>query len=534
MTPRAFAICVGVFLVFLSLQGRDACAVSKAEIIKLAGLGIGPAEMIQVIEKDRTIFKLTINDILALKNAKVPEKVIRFMLSTPQRFGAAPPTTPPKAAPVPPKVAPVPPPSPEASAESRIFLKIGMELAEAGEHVEAIRYFVRAQQSATASEGGPDTYTARFGIAMTLMYWGVYLGAAELLAETVLQGPQKVHFQEAFEQLRVVQQKFLFSPASLEKLSGFYVGNFSQEFQDSYNYFLGTYFFGGRNYSAALKYLQVVSSQAPQRAAALYLTGHIQVANQMYKSGVWNFEKAILAQEATGSDVRVAHHAYLALARLAYMLAKYDIALAYYERIPEDSPLRQTALDESGLCIFVMGDTEASMNEIRFLRKEGTVQGYYPDLFLREAILAHNDGRAAGAGMALAQFREWVGPVRDSLARSMRAARTPAAYYESLFLAPAHSAAPALRAMLREVRRHPEIDGLHRTVKELGLELAVLRGYRDAFGPVAAELIPSLEGAQTGHINGAGIKIQYQLRRISKYLMEYQAIAAQLEQELKP
>jgi len=68
---------------------NPAQAVTKEEIITLAQLGISADEIIKAIEKDRTIFNLEINDILELKNAGVPEKVIRFMLATPQRFGAA-------------------------------------------------------------------------------------------------------------------------------------------------------------------------------------------------------------------------------------------------------------------------------------------------------------------------------------------------------------------------------------------------------------------------------------------------------------
>ena len=75
----AVAVCAGVLL-----APSAGWAISKGEIITLAKLQISEDEIVAAIEKDRTIFNLTINDILELKNAGVPEKVIRFMLATPQ------------------------------------------------------------------------------------------------------------------------------------------------------------------------------------------------------------------------------------------------------------------------------------------------------------------------------------------------------------------------------------------------------------------------------------------------------------------
>ena len=158
-------------VLFLLMVSSSALAITKEEIITLAQLGISADEIIKAIEKDKTIFKLEINDILELKNAGVPEAVIRFMLATPQRFGEvkAPEETTPKPEEGKPAEQPkVEEKTPEeikaeaerarlealrlkeeqekaAEAQKRIYaqgqLKGGMELAAAGKYVAAIQHF---------------------------------------------------------------------------------------------------------------------------------------------------------------------------------------------------------------------------------------------------------------------------------------------------------------------------------------------------------------------------------------------------------
>ena len=76
---------VGCLLATL-LWSVTAHAITAQEIITLAQLGFSDQEIIKAIEKDRTVFRLEVNDIQELKNAGVPEEVIKFMTQTPDLF----------------------------------------------------------------------------------------------------------------------------------------------------------------------------------------------------------------------------------------------------------------------------------------------------------------------------------------------------------------------------------------------------------------------------------------------------------------
>ena len=73
--------------VITTASAPAALAVTKEEIMTLAKLGIAADEIIKTIEKDRTVFDLSVAEILELKKANVPEKVIKFMLETPKKYG---------------------------------------------------------------------------------------------------------------------------------------------------------------------------------------------------------------------------------------------------------------------------------------------------------------------------------------------------------------------------------------------------------------------------------------------------------------
>ena len=86
--------CLALMIVFTmgmsSLGISDALAVTKEEIITLTRLGIGKDEVIKTIEKDRTVFELTVQDILQLRRAGVHPDAIKLMLESKQRFGGTP------------------------------------------------------------------------------------------------------------------------------------------------------------------------------------------------------------------------------------------------------------------------------------------------------------------------------------------------------------------------------------------------------------------------------------------------------------
>ena len=546
-------LCVGFF------AGRDALAISKEEIITLAQLGISADEIKKAIEKDRTVFKLEINDILELKNAGVPEEVIRFMLATPQRFGAAD-ATPKPDDPKPDVKKPIeekPPEEIRAEAERARLealrmkqeedkarkaqvaiyaqgqLKTGMLLADEGKFVEAITHFRKFVADGNYAPDSDEYYNAQYGIALALVKGKLYRTAADMLLEIVLQGPEKPFFQPAFKNLRKMRKKIEFSPPNLEQLTHFFVGNFSKPFQDSYNYFLGEFFYEGANFSLALKYFEQVSENSPDYARAAYLRGLIQVANQMYKSAVQSFQQSILAQERNDSDARVAQLAYMALARIAYETGDYDASIYYYRKVPRESLQLPIAFYESAWCFFVKGDYSRALGTFHALHSPYFGHYFYPELWILEATIYLNMCRYEFAKQSIEMFRNNISVLAVPLRQFMQSMRTPAEYYMAMLRIMEGDRSYSLpRPLLYPVLGNVEFFGLYRTIHQIEGEKKKLEASRRELGAWAEEKLAVLESDKVARMNEIGIKIQQILRGVEASLKEYEVKVTEIELDL--
>ena len=555
----AVAVCGGVLL-----APSAGWAISKGEIITLAKLQISEDEIVAAIEKDRTIFNLTINDILELKNAGVPEKVIRFMLATPQKYAGGGPVdvvTPDDGATPGDVVKPPEEKTPEeirAEAERARLdalrlkreqekalqaqqvayaqgqLKEGMEYAEKGRFVDAILHFQDFITKNNYPPDSPEYYNARYGMALALVKANLYESAANLLLEIVLQGPDKPFFQGAFSALGKMRKKVAYSPPDLEQLTQFFVGNFSRTFQDEYNYFLGEFFYEGNNYSMSLKYFEQVSTDSPMYGKARYLTGLIQVANQMYKSAVGSFQVAIEATAENKSDGHVSHLAYLALARIAYETGNYDGAIFYYRKIPRTSTRLAEAFYEMGWTYFMKQDYMRSIGTFHALHSPFFAEYFYPELWILEATVYMNLCQYDNARAALEMFKRHVSAKGVPLAQFMRNMRTQAEYWMAYQkIANDEGGQYALPIeLLYPIMINPDVYLLYRTIRQIEHEKTLIVDSKGKLGTWAEETLSMLEGQRISRINEIGIKIQMAFRMLQKDLRDYQVKVTEIELDL--
>ncbi len=542
-------------------------AITVQEVITLSKLGISESEIVKAIQKDQSIFNITVQDMLSLKQAGVPDGVIRFMMETPQRFGGGQAPAPVAPAPVAPAAplapAPVVQKSPEELAaeqerarqdalkmqdeirraqesQRKAFaqgrLSKAMELADDGEWVPAIQQFQDFLSTGGFGPGTEEYYTASFGIANALAKAGLYQSAAKKLVDVLKEGPERPFFQPAFEQLRTLRQRINYSPPDLEELTKFFVASFSRHFQDQYNYFLGEFFYDYNNFALAVKYLDQVSDSAADYAAARYLIGLVQVRNKMYKSAVESFQQAVLATERNESDVRIADNAYLALARIAYESGNYDGAIYYYKKIPQRSQKLSRAFYESAWTYFLKGDYSRAIGTFQVLHSPYFTKYFYPELWILEATVYLNMCHYELAKAALRQFSENVAAAGIPLKQFMLRMRTPKDYYEG-FLGAVKAGggqnANGLPAMLTyPVLSNVEFYNLYRTVAQIEKEQADVERNRSDLGQLGQQLGPELQALHQSAVNEIGIKIQQLLKEVDTDIEEYIIKVKEIEVDL--
>ena len=533
-----------------------ALSITKEQIITLSGLGISEAEIIAAIEKDKTVFNLQVTDILALKQANVPEGVIKHMLQSAQLYGGGAPAAPGGQA-APAEVQRPKTPAEIAAEQRRIreeamkmaaeakaaqerqrkafaegMLKRGRDLAEAGKYVEAINEFEKFRSEGNYQPGSEEAYIADYGIANALAKAGLYQSAAKTLVDVVLQGPDRPFFQSAMTDLRSLRKEISYSPPELEELTNFYVGEFSQAFQDSFHYTLGEFFYDYKNYAQALKYLDQVSSTSEDYGKALYLKGLVQVQNKLWRSALESFQNSILATEENKSDSEVADLAYLALARIAYESNNFDAAIYYYRKVSEESVKLATAFYESAWTYFIKGDYSRALGTFQALHSPVFEHYFYPELWVLEATIYLNLCHTDLTRKAIEMFNNRVAVLSQPLEEFLRSARRPSDFYDAVMKTGNNEAYLLDEALLKPVYANVDFFNLYSTVRQIESEMVQLQAEGSGLGAYQAALLGKLKAQQVAKVNEIGIKIQQIMRRTQDELREYSVKITEIEVEL--
>lgn len=539
---------------------HHALGISKEEIITLTKLGISDAEIIKAIDKDKTVFDIQIQDILALKQAGVTEGVIKHMLATPQLYGKK---TPDSAGVGTASQSTVPDPTrpktPEevAAEQQKIreeaaklaeeakkarevqrkayaqgILKNGQELADDGKFVEAIRQFETFVEKGNYAPGSDEFYIAKYGIANALAKAGLIQSAAKNLVEVILEGPDKPFFQPAFRDLRELRKKISYSPPDLEELTNFYVGGFSQAFQDEFNYMLGEFFYDFNNYSQALKYFDLVSPNSPDHPKSLYLKGLVQVRNQLFRSALESFQNAIIATEQSKGDREISDLAYLALARIGYESGDYDAAIYYYRKVSKESTKLPIAFYESAWTYFVKGDYSRALGTFQSLHSPAFDHYFYPELWILEATIYLNMCQYELTRKAIDMFNGEVVSLMQPMEDFMQRMRAPADFYGAVVDTANRTKVQMPERLLQPVKANVDFYNLYRTIRQIESEQKIVQQNIEPLGGFGQELAAKLQGLRQSKVNEIGIKVQQVLKKTQAEMQEFAIKVTEIEVDL--
>ena len=535
------------------LAAPAASAITLEEIKTLARIGVAPDEMIKAIERDKTVFRLQVSQILELKQAGIPDAVLKYMLKTPQLFGGTPgkPGVEPGKGPDKPEVKTPEELTPEEraameakqrakaeEAQRRAFaqgiLANGMNLAKSGDCVPAIQTFLDFIQKGGYTKGSLEHYNAWYGIAFALTQCELYQSAANYLVEVLLEGPEKPFFQQAFWDLRKIRKRINYSPPDLERLTGFPVVSFSRRFQDEYNYVLGEFFYDYSNFSRALTYFEQVSADSPDYGKSTYLTGLVQVQNNLYRSAVQSFQSAITATEKNKSDSDVKDLSYLALARIAYEAENFDAAIFYYRKIGARSNKLPTAFYEAAWTYFVKGDYSRALGTFHALHSPYFDHYFYPELWILEATAYVNMCHYEYAREALKQFNTRVNALAVPLKGLLNTLRTPVDFFNAMIkIAEGDKKTYQVdRRIVYPVLANVELYNLYKTIRQIESEEAILRKTGQPLGQFGQDLLAKLGNQRQSRVNEAGIKVQQILKQLEAELADYAVKVTEIEVDL--
>jgi hypothetical protein len=550
------------------LLAVPAWAITVDNVIQMHKSGLPPTVIIQTLQSTGSSFNLTVDDLKKLEQAGVPKAVIEAMMA---KGGAAP--------------APAPEPAPEpapaddltrmrneeeatknkleeedrvreaarraaeqerqtmaAEEQRRVAeaLSKAREAKEDGDYYKAARLFREFLDNADPKK--PSALQAKLGLADSLFALKLYGNAAGLYHELLSAGSDNEVFIPAFQGLRKCSQEIAYNPVTLEALTNYFVGNAPKPFQDSYNYFLGKFFFDYNRGDEAKRYLEAVGADAEDYASAQYLLGLIGVQkagdeesdqrNIALLGAAKNFQAAVIAADAQ-HERRIAHLGYLALARISYSVGLFDVAIFYYRKVPSDSTNYVNAVHEAGWSYFMKGDVSRGLGIFHNLDGPDWTDSYLPDTQLLESAVFMNTCHFDFAHDAIKRVEDRYLSLKKPLATFLGEYPTPEALYKAFVLGQTHNGIDLPRRLRLAVLSNEEFYDLYTTVTSYRREVARIKKEHDRFGgKLADELLQTVENRQKEGTIALGIKINQLLQGLDAELTDLEVKLTEVKVEI--
>jgi tetratricopeptide (TPR) repeat protein len=549
----------------------SAAGLTVDQIIQMHKAGLPGAVITQTIQSTGATFNLSVSDVKKLKKAGVSSGVIDAMTAS---AGSAAP-------------APEPAPAGDSSGEpdelkslqaqeaaERGRIEEEARIREAGRRAadkerkrmvaEERRRIAAALQSARdaladgqyavasvqfdkflkkADPRKTTTWDAKLGMAKALYGLGLYGNAAERFHDVLSAGAEHPAFVPAFNGLRNCAKRIAYNPVTLEGLTKYFVGDKKTKFQNSYHYFVGKFFFDYNRNEEAKTYLDKVTSKGSDYADAQYLRGLIGVAEAEYNKDDETsygrlarvtpyFQRAVTAGEVSGA-FRIAHLAYLALARIAYTVGAYDVAIFYYRKIPYDSTSYVNALHESGWSYFLKGDSRRGLGIFHTLEGPDWEGEFLPDVHLLEATVFMNNCHFEYAHAALKRIDTGFLALKNPLTKFMTEYADPQALYKAFVLKQGKAGVNLPVRLRQAVISNPEFYDLYTSVTQYRREVVRVERVGQTLGSdLSARLLQTVEAQKLNGAIALGLKINQILQTLSDELDELEVKKTEIQIEI--
>ncbi len=556
-------------LTFFAASAAEAITVEN--VIQMHKSGLPGAVILQTIQSTQSKFNLTVADLKAMEAAGVSKDVVEAMMKAGGSGAPAP------------EPAPEPAPGPEPTddlqrvrdaedkdkaqieeddrireaarraaelerqkmaAEEQRRVAQALEKArdafDDGDHYVAARMFDEFIQKSDPAK--PSVAAARLGLADSLYALNMYGNAAAMYHEILGAGPENESFVPAFLGLRRCSQQIAYNQVTLEQLTNYFVGNAKPEFQDSYNYFLGKFFFDYNRYEDARKYLGLVTDKAGDYAGAQYLLGLMLVQeageqdsddrSQKLIAASPFFQKSVQAAEAQ-ENLRIAHLSYLALARIAYTVGLYDVAIFYHRKVPTESTNYVNSLYEQGWSYFLKGDVRRGMGIFHTLDGPDWENYFLPDAHLLEAAVFMNTCNFGFAHDAVKRIEGKYLALKQPLQTYLAEYVTPDSLYRAFVLGQTRNGIDVPRLLRMAVLSEPEFHELYGTVRNRRREVATLQAHAVDFGAeLSNRLLSSVEQQLKDTQLEMGIKISQLLQKLDAEMTELEIKVSEIRIEI--
>lgn len=303
----------------------------------------------------------------------------------------------------------------------------GLTIAERyhrqGNYAQAAAVYREFLDDVAPAPGSVQYNDALAGFVRAMYASGYRYSIRTQALEATLFGPSSATFEEMFGILSDIAGETAYLDPQFERLTDFQVGNYSPEFQDEWNYFLGRFFWIYGEYSRSMEFLARVSDASARKGQSHYLIGVMALEQGENRRALSEFQSSVVATERGEGDQDIYELANLAIARLAYEVGSFDVALYHYRKIPFESPRHPRAVFEMAWTYTLKQDWNRAIGTLHSLHSPYYDDWFYPELYVLEAFAYLSTCNLDSAQEAILAFGDEVAtlqsPVREFIANTM-------------------------------------------------------------------------------------------------------------------
>jgi hypothetical protein len=220
------------------------------------------------------------------------------------------------------------------------------------------------------------------------------------------------------------------------------------------------------------------------------------------------------------------------MARIAYSLSLYNVAIFYYRKVPYDSTSYVNALHESGWAYFLKNDVRRGLGIFHTLDGPDWETAFLPDMHLLEAAVYMNTCHFKFAHDALKRIDKRFLSLRKPLEKFMTTYPSGEALYEAFVDKKLKNSIDLPRKLRLAVIASPGFHDGYTTATHYRGEFMLIKEKTRALGAdLASRLLKTVESARTSNTAKLGLTINSILQGLAEELdtLDVQKTEIQIE-----
>jgi tetratricopeptide (TPR) repeat protein len=306
-------------------------------------------------------------------------------------------------------------------------LERAKKLYDRADYYSASIEFDKVMKGTEDSE--PNKQKAEFFMGKTLFHLRFYAAALVYFDNIVQKGPSHRYYRRTLQWLAALAEVLPESAGILKKVGKYSMDDLEDPglapVRAKLYYLLGKYYYESGQLEQAITLFQKVPRDSEFFPKAKYLEAVCWVLVPRGKDAIDALKEILtiaaepaLAAKYKPEDVEeFTDRAHLTMARVFYSTKQYDLAIKYFEKLPEESPDWVESLFEASWAYYLKKSNSKALGNIHTLNAPYFENEFFPESLILKAQMYFNYCRYDGALEAVAEFQQFYPPVRDELRR---------------------------------------------------------------------------------------------------------------------